>query len=43
MVDKTWALMTALSMEETVSNRINPKTIKMIEKISMIFYYTVWW
>src|SRR3989344_6958219 len=36
MVDKTWALITALSIEETVSNNTSPITIKMMEKTSMI-------
>src|SRR3989344_7580108 len=37
MVDKTWALMTALSIDETVSNNINPATIQTIENKSIIF------
>lgn len=35
MVDKTWALIMALSTEETVSNSINPNTTKIIDKKSI--------
>lgn len=36
MVDKTWALIMALSTEETVSKRTKPATIKMIDKKSIV-------
>lgn len=35
IVERIWALIMALSTDETVSKRISPKTIKMILKISM--------
>lgn len=34
--ERTWALIMALSTDETVSKRAKPKTIKMIDKISML-------
>lgn len=34
MVDRTWALIMALSTEEIVSKRARPEIIKMIEKMS---------
>ena len=39
IVDKTSALMMALSTEEIVSNKINPATTKTIDRISISLRY----
>lgn len=36
MVDKTWALIMALSTDETVSKSTRPATIKIIDKRSIV-------
>ena len=41
MVERTSALITALSIEETVSKSTRPRTTKMIDKISIFNYNTL--
>lgn len=39
IVDKTWALIMALSTEDTVSKRTRPKTIKIMDRKSIKLLY----